>query len=579
MSTKQIINRLYKDYISKYVIKIFLAAIFSVLVAISTSATAWLLDPAIEKIFLNKDRTLIFLIPLAIIVAFSTKGIALYQAKIIMIQISEEVKKMLQIDMLKSFINADTQIIESKHTGKYISNLSFDVDQITRMLAEAFLSIFKDGLTLIGLLSVMFFQNWKLSLIAIIMIPLATIISRKLGKRMGKVATEAQERSGDLNRYFVDLFKNHKIIKIFQRENFENERSEEYVNALKDKSIKIRSVYLRSTPIMEVLTGFMIALLIFYSGKLIIDDELNINNFFSFLAAMMLAYQPVKSLTKVNIAISQGLSAAKRIIPIVDIKNEIEKNEAREDIKIKDGTITFDNINFSYNSNPEKLVLKNISLKITGGKMTALVGQSGSGKSTLLNMIPRIYNPSDGSIKIDNQDVTEINLMSLRKQISIVDQNTTLFDDTVFNNIKYAQPDSSDDEILEAAKLSMSEEFINNLENGFETKIGENGVKLSGGEKQRLSIARAFLKKSKIILLDEATSSLDSDTEEKIQKAIEELIHNKTTIVIAHRLSTILNSDKIYVMEKGKILDSGKHDDLLEKSKEYKNFYEKQIQK
>jgi|TARA_E500000331_G_scaffold109994_1_gene107000 subfamily B ATP-binding cassette protein MsbA len=579
MSTKQIIKRLYKDYISKYVLKIFLAAFFSVLVAISTSATAWLLDPAIEKLFLNKDRTLIFLIPFAIILAFSTKGIALYQAKIIMIQISEEVKKMLQIDMLKSFINADTQIIESRHTGKYISNLSFDVDQITRMLAEAFLSIFKDGLTLIGLLSVMFFQNWKLSLIAIIMIPLATIIARKLGRRMGKVATEAQEKSGNLNRYFVDLFKNHKIIKIFQRENFENQRSEEYVNALKDKSIKIRSVYLRSTPIMEVLTGFMIALLIFYSGKLIIDEELNINNFFSFLAAMMLAYQPVKSLTKVNIAISQGLSAAKRIIPIIDIKNEINKNESSDDVKIKDGTITFDNINFSYNSNPEKIVLKNISLKINGGKMTALVGQSGSGKSTLLNMIPRIYNPISGSIKIDDQDLTKINLMSLRKQISIVDQNTTLFDDTVFNNIKYAQPDSSNEEIMQAAKLSMSEEFINNLENGFETKIGENGVKLSGGEKQRLSIARAFLKKSKIILLDEATSSLDSDTEEKIQKAIEELIHDKTTIVIAHRLSTVLNSEKIYVMEKGRILDSGNHDELLEKSNEYKNFYEKQIQK
>ena len=579
MSTKQIIKRLYKDYISKYVLKIFLAAFFSVLVAISTSATAWLLDPAIEKLFLNKDRTLIFLIPFAIILAFSTKGIALYQAKIIMIQISEEVKKMLQIDMLKSFINADTQIIESRHTGKYISNLSFDVDQITRMLAEAFLSIFKDGLTLIGLLSVMFFQNWKLSLIALIMIPLATIIARKLGRRMGKVATEAQEKSGNLNRYFVDLFKNHKIIKIFQRENFENQRSEEYVNALKNKSIKIRSVYLRSTPIMEVLTGFMIALLIFYSGKLIIDEELNINNFFSFLAAMMLAYQPVKSLTKVNIAISQGLSAAKRIIPIIDIKNEINKNESSDDVKIKDGTITFDNINFSYNSNPEKIVLKNISLKINGGKMTALVGQSGSGKSTLLNMIPRIYNPISGSIKIDDQDLTKINLMSLRKQISIVDQNTTLFDDTVFNNIKYAQPDSSNEEIMQAAKLSMSEEFINNLENGFETKIGENGVKLSGGEKQRLSIARAFLKKSKIILLDEATSSLDSDTEEKIQKAIEELIHDKTTIVIAHRLSTVLNSEKIYVMEKGRILDSGNHDELLEKSNEYKNFYEKQIQK
>ncbi len=579
MSTKQIVKRMYDEYIKKYIFKILLAAFFSILVAGSTSATAWLLDPAIENIFLNKDKALIYIIPLAIIVAFSTKGISLYLAKILMIQISEEVKKMLQINMLKSFINADTQIIESKHTGKYISNLSFDVDQITRMLAEAFLSIFKDGLTLIGLLTVMFFQNWKLSLIAIIMIPLATIIARKLGKRMGKVATEAQEKSGHLNRYFVDLFKNHKIIKIFQRENYENIRSEDYVNALKDKSIKIRSVYLRSTPIMEVLTGFMIALLIFYSGHLIISGELNINNFFSFLAAMMLAYQPVKSLTKVNIAISQGLSAAKRILPIIDIKNEIEKNESSEEIKLTDGTITFENINFQYYSNPDNQVLKNVYIKINGGKMTALVGHSGSGKSTLLNMIPRIYNPTSGSIKIDNQDLSKFNLSSIRKQISIVDQNTTLFDDTVFNNIKYAQPDASEKEIFKAAKLSMSEEFINNLENGYETKIGENGVKLSGGEKQRLSIARAFLKQSRIILLDEATSSLDSNTEEKIQHAIEELIYNKTTIVIAHRLSTILNSDNIYVMQKGEILDSGKHEELLNKSNAYRNFYEKQIQK
>ena len=579
MNKKEIIKRLYNDYVNKFVFKILLAAIFSILVAASTSATAWLLDPAIEKIFLNKDKTLIFLIPLAIIIAFSTKGIALYKARIVMIQISEEVKKMLQIDMLKSFINADTQIIENKHTGKYISNLNFDVAQITRMLAEAFLSIFKDGLTLLGLLLVMFFQNWKLSLIAIIMIPLATITARKLGKRMGKVATEAQEKSGDLNRYLLDLFKNHKIIKIFQRENFENERSEKYVNDLKEKSIKIASVYLRSTPIMEVLTGFMIALLIFYSGKLIINGELNINNFFSFLAAMMLAYQPVKSLTKVNISIGQGLSAAKRIIPIIDIKNEINLNEKDSNLQLTQGTITFENVVFSYYSNFQNEVLKNISIKLNGGKMTALVGHSGSGKSTLLNMIPRIYNPTNGTIKIDNQDLTKINLSSLRKEISIVDQNTTLFDDTVFNNIKYAKPDASKDEIFKAAKLSMSEEFINNLEDGFETKIGENGVKLSGGEKQRLSIARAFLKKSKIILLDEATSSLDSTTEEKIQKAINELTYNKTTIVIAHRLSTILNSDKIYLMDKGKILDSGKHDELLLKSDIYKNFYEKQIQK
>jgi len=546
-------------------------------VAGSTSATAWLLDPAIEKIFIEKDKTLIFLIPLAIIIAFSTKGIALYNAKMIMIKVSEEVKKMLQVNMLKSFIHADTQIIENKHTGKYISNLNFDVDQITRMLAEAFLSIFKDGLTLLGLLTVMFFQNWKLSLIAIIMIPLATITARKLGKRMGKVATEAQEKSGNLNRYLIDMFKNHKIIKIFQRENFENTRSEKYVDDLKEKSIKIASVYLRSTPIMEVLTGFMIALLIFYSGKLIISGELSINNFFSFLAAMMLAYQPVKSLTKVNVSIGQGLSAAKRIIPIIDIKNEINPNENSENLKLVKGDILFDNVNFAYKSNLENKALKKISIQINGGKMTALVGYSGSGKSTLLNMIPRIYNPTEGKIMIDNQDLSKINLSSLRKQISIVDQNTTLFDDTVFNNIKYAQPDATNNEVFKAARLSLSEEFIYKLEKGFETKIGENGVKLSGGEKQRLSIARAFLKKSRIILLDEATSSLDSETEEKIQKALHELTFDKTTIVIAHRLSTILNSDNIYVVDKGEIIDSGKHKILLVKSDVYKNFYERQI--
>ena len=577
MIKSKIFKRLYKNYTSKFISKIILAAFFSVIVAASTSATAWLLDPAIEKIFINKDQTLIILIPLAIIIAFSAKGISLYYAKLIMINVSEEVKKMLQTDMLKSFIKADTEIIENKHSGKYISNLNFDVMQITKLLSEAYLSIFKDGLTLLGLLCVMFFQNWKLSLIAIIMIPLATITAKILGKRMGKVTTQAQEKSGDLNRYLIDLFKNHKIIKIFQRENFEKSRSEKFVNDLKEKSAKIAAVYIRSAPIMEILTGIMIAALIFYSGKLIISGELAINNFFSFLAAMMLAYQPVKTLTKVNVAISQGFSAAERILPIIDIENEINLNEQGEKLTIEEGNIILDNINFSYKSNPENKVLQNISVKFIGGKMTALVGHSGSGKSTLLNMIPRIYLPTSGNIYFDNQDISKVNLMSLRNQISIVDQNTTLFDDTVFNNIKYARPDANKEDILEAAKLSMCDEFINNLENGFETMIGENGVKLSGGEKQRLSIARAFLKNSRIILLDEATSSLDSDTEEKIQKALDKLTINKTTIVIAHRLSTILNSDNIYVVDNGKIIDSGKHDELLDKSKIYKNYYQRQI--
>ena len=570
-------KRLYQQYTKKFISKILLAGMFSIIVAISTSATAWLLDPAIEKIFINKDQTLIILIPLAIIVAFAAKGISLYLAKLLMINVSEEVKKILQIDMLKSFIKADTEVIESNHSGKYISNLNFDVNQITKMLADAFLSIFKDGLTLIGLLCVMFFQNWKLSLIAIIMIPLASITSKIIGKRMSKISTQAQEKSGDLNRYLIDLFKNHKIIKIFQRENFENIRSEKFVNDLKEKSAKIAAVYIRSTPVMEILTGIMIAILIFYSGKLIISGELAINNFFSFLAAMMLAYQPVKTLTKVNVAIEQGLAAANRILPIIDLSNEINLNEDKDKLNISEGNIIFKDVNFTYKSNPENKVLQNINAIFTGGKMTALVGHSGSGKSTLLNMIPRIYAPTDGIINVDNQDISKFSLASLRSQISIVDQNTTLFDDTVLNNIKYARPEATNEEIYQAAEQSMCTEFINNLESGYETMIGENGVKLSGGEKQRLSIARAFLKKSKIILLDEATSSLDSETEDKIQKALSQLTLNKTTIVIAHRLSTILNSDRIYVVDNGKIIDSGNHDKLLINSKVYKNFYERQI--
>ena len=577
MTNLEILKRLYNDYTKIFIIKILLAVFFSILVAGSTSATAWLLDPAIEKIFINQDQTLIFVIPILIVLAFSTKGISLYMAKVIMINVAEEVKKKIQIDMLSSFIKADTQQIENKHSGKYISNLNFDVNQITGMLSNSFLSFFKDGLTLIGLLTVMFLQNWRLSLIAIIMIPIASITAKKLGRRMGKVATEAQEKSGDLNKYLIDLFKNHKVIKIFQRENFENKRSEKFVDDLKKKSIKIATVFIRATPIMEILTGIMIAVLIFYSGKLIMNGQLNINNFFSFLAAMMLAYQPVKSLATINVGIFQGLSAGKRIIPIIDTKNNISSNESLGELKLNEGSINFSNVNFNYESNLDNRVLKDININITGNKMTALVGHSGSGKSTLLSLIPRIYDPISGKVEVDGQNIKEVKLSSLRKEISIVDQNTTLFDDTVLNNIKYAKPDASNDEIFKAADMAMCTDFINKLENKFETKIGENGIKLSGGEKQRLSIARAFLKNSKIILLDEATSSLDSETEEKIQKALEKLISNKTTIVIAHRLSTILNSNIIYVLDKGKVIDQGKHNDLLKHSEIYQNFYNRQI--
>ena len=578
MNNSEIYKRLYKDYSKKYIKKILFSVFFGLLVAVSTSSIAWILDPAIKKIFVEKDQSLVFIIPLLIVVAFAVKGFALYLAKTIMISVAEEIKRILQSQMVKALINADTHIIDKKHSGKFISNLTYDVTHITTMLSTAVLGLFKDSLTLIGLLFVMFYQNWQLSLIAIIMIPIASIASRVLGKRIGKVVTEAQEKSGSLNTHLIELFKNHKLIKIFQRENYESERTDIHLNQLKDKNIKINTVFVRMSPIMETLTGIMIAILIFYSGKLALKDGIEIGNFFSFLAAMMLAYQPVRSLSTINMALNQGLSAAYRILPIIDNKNEITDDKSAENINIKNANIDFKNINFKYNSG-EKNVLNNVSLKIAGGKMTSLVGHSGSGKSTILNLIPRFYDAQNGEILIDDQSIYKVKIKSLRSMISLVSQDTTLFDDTIKNNIAYARGDVSEEEVIAAAKFSYSHEFIDKLPNRYETIIGENGIRLSGGEKQRLSIARAMIKKSPIILLDEATSSLDAETESKIQNALKILTKDKTTIVIAHRLSTILNSDQIYIIDSGNVVANGKHTELLNSSDLYRNFYEKQIRK
>ena len=578
MNKSEIYKRLYKDYSKQYLNKIILSALFSILVAASTSAIAWLLDPAIKKLFIEKDQTLIILIPLMIILAFSVKGISLYLAKATMIAVGESVKKKLQYDMVNTLISTDTQIIDKKHSGKFISNLTYDVTHITNLLSNAILTLFKDSLTLIGLLTVMFLQNWRLALISIIMIPLASIASKTLGKRISKVTTEAQEKSGYLTTYLVELFKNHKLIKIFQKEDFEKNKADKYLKQLKEKNQKIQTVFVRMSPIMETLTGIMIAVLIFYSGKLMAKGELNINNFFSFLAAMMLAYQPVRALSTLNMILKQGLSAASRILPIIDQENEIKDNQEAKPLIIKNSEITFKDVNFSYEVK-EGSTLNSVNLEFKGGKMTSLVGHSGSGKSTILNLIPRFYDIQSGVIMIDGQSIYKSTIRSIRKEISMVSQETTLFDDTIKNNIKYAREDADDEEVYKVAKLSFCEEFINKLPNKFETLIGENGVRLSGGEKQRLSIARAMLKKSSIILLDEATSSLDSETESKIQEALKILTKDKTTIVIAHRLSTILNSNNIYVIDSGNVVDSGQHDQLIAKSALYKKFYEKQIQK
>ena len=574
----QLIKRLYLDYSKNYIWKIVLSGVFSIIVAGATSGIAYLLDPAIKKIFVEKDQTLIFIIPGFIIFAFFTKGISLYLARHLMISVGNDIKKDMQDDMLKSLINADTSVMDDKHSGKYLNHVLNDTSHIVNLVSTTILNAFKDSVTLIGLMCVMFYQNWKLSLIAILMIPFATIAAKSLGKRIGKVTTEAQEKAGEATQYLMELFKNHKLIKIFQKEDYESDRSSKFLYMVKEKGKKIAIVFTRASVVMEPLTGIMIAIIIFITGKLIISGEMDINNFFSFLAAMMLAYQPVRSLATLNVGINQGLSAARRILPIIDMEHKIKDLSNSENLKINNCNIDFEDCSFKYNEKQD-LVLKNINLKIMGGKMTALVGHSGAGKSSILNLIPRFYDCMTGDIKIDGQSIYKSKIKDLRKNISIVTQDTTLFDDTIKNNILYANSNASNEEIREVSEKSFAYNFIKDLPDKFETIIGENGLRLSGGEKQRLSIARAMLKKAPIILLDEATSSLDADTENKIQEAMSLLTKDKTTIVIAHRLSTILNSNKIFVIDKGEVSAEGTHDDLLKKSDIYKNFYEKQIRR
>ncbi len=572
----KILKRLYREYVKNHINKILLSLILSLIVAGSTSATAWLLDPAVKKIFIDKDKTLSWVIPILIVLAFSSKGISLYLARINIIKVGNLIAGELQKKISDSIIYSDIQTLDNRHSGKYISNIMFDCSQVQNLVSTGVLNLMKDSFSLIALVGLMFYQNWKLACFAILMMPLAIFFAKNLGKRLGKVQSEAGEISGNLTSFLSEIFKAAKMIRIYQKEQEEKTNSYNVINALVKKNIKIASVTIRATPIMETLTGFMIAGFIFYSGKLMSAGELEVNNFFSFLAAMMLAYQPIRSLATINMAAYQGAAAAKRVYSVIDKKIQTINDESLPDLKIEDADIKFENVSFQY-LNTEKRAVKKISLNIKGGTMVAFVGHSGAGKSTIINLLPRFYEPQEGKIFVDNQDIHNVKLTSLRKNLSLVSQDVILFDNTIKANILYANPSASDEDIKIASEFAAANEFINKLPNGYETMVGENGVKLSGGQKQRISIARAILKKAPIILLDEATSSLDAESEQIVQNAITNLTRNKTTLVIAHRLSTIHNADLIYVLKNGSIVSSGNHDYLIKNSEDYKSLYQKQL--
>ena len=576
VEVKLILIRLYREQVRKHLKKIFIALFLSIIVAGSTSAIAWLLDPAVKKIFIEQDRTFALTIPIMVVLAFLCKGLSLYFARVNIIEVGEIISGELKKKIAGNILFSDIQTLENRHSGKYISNIMFDAHQVQNLVSTGILNLMKDTFTVIALVSLMFYQNWKLALFAILMMPLAGGLAKSLGKRIGKATGKAGESSGKLVTFLTEILKGSKMIRIYQKEESETKKANFVIDDLVEKNIKIGKIMIRATPIMETLTGFMIAGFIVFSGKLISAGELEVNNFFSFLAAMMLAYQPIRSLATINMVAFQGATAFKRISSVIDKKIDIKDENKNPDLKIIKSNIVFKDVEFKY-STTNKQAIKNINLDIQGNTMAAFVGHSGAGKSTIINLLPRFYDPQKGNIKIDNQNIKDISLNSLRKNISMVTQDVVLFDDTIKNNIAYARDGATQGEIEEASKFAAAEEFINKLPNKYDTLIGENGIRLSGGQKQRLSIARAILKKSPIILLDEATSSLDAESEEIVQNAIINLTRNKTTLVIAHRLSTIHNADKIFVLKNGKIIDTGNHDHLIQNCDEYKSLYKKQL--
>ena len=573
---KNILLRVFNSYVKKHLNKLILSLILSLVVAGSTGAIAWLLDPAIKKIFVDQDKTMMLLIPIAIASTFTIKGASLYAARTILINISNNVVKTMQIQLASCILISDINTIESKHSGKYIAHFFYDVGQVSQLVGSGLLNLMKDSLTLIVLVSLMFYQNWRLALFAIIMMPLAAFVAKSLGKRINKAVAISAKIEGNITSYLSEIIKGNRMIKIYQQENFEFDRSSKKIDERTNIQIKIGKILIRATPIMECLTGIMIGGFIYFSGFMISSGQMEINNFFSFLTAMMLAYQPIRSLATINMLFNQGAVGAGRVFDVLDAEPSIKEISSAQNLNIKKGNVVFEEVNFSY-PNTQEQAIKNINISIKGGTTTALVGHSGAGKSTIINLLPRFYDPKEGKIYIDEQNIRSITLSSLRKNISMVSQDIILFDDTVRANIAYANMNASEKQIKDACDFAAATEFIDKLPEKFETIIGENGIRLSGGQKQRISIARAVLKNSPIILLDEATSSLDAESEEKVQNAVMNLTKNKTTLVIAHRLSTIIRADKIIVLNQGKITDIGTHKELLQNSVIYKNLYSKQL--
>ena len=576
MTGRQILKRLFKDSIKPYAGKLLASLFFMAIIALTTGATAWLLDPAIEKIFLDRDEKMLILIPLAIILTLLIKGIASYIQVYLLTVVGQQIIADTQVKMFSKVIYSDLAWLNQIHSAKIISNFLYDVNLLQGSVSNSLASGMKDLLTLFCLLAVMFYQDWRLATVAIIAFPLVGLLSGRLGKRMKKAATEGQVETGILASLLAENLDGTRIVKAYQQEESEIKKVSDSILRRMKNIIKAHVTRGAASPFAEFLAGFGIAGALYYAGLRGLQGELPLNEFISFLGAMMLAFQPLRRLAAINTTIQEGFSAAIRVFNLLDQKSLINENKDASDLKVEQGEIELKNVTLSY-IGQKGSALDGINLSIPSGQITALVGPSGAGKTSILNLIPRFYDPNNGEVLIDNQDIRNVTISSLRSKIALVSQEPILFDDTVRENICYGKKSASDDEIVSAAKSAAAHEFISELPDGYNTIIGENGFSLSGGQKQRMSIARAFLKDAPILLLDEATSSLDTESEHLVQEAINSLMKNRTTLVIAHRLSTIINSKKIIVLENGTVKETGNHEELIKADGIYKKLYDREF--
>ena len=573
--TWPMVKRIVQDAVAPYFGKIVLALICMALMAGATGGYAYLMDPVINEVFVKKNSEMLIPVGVAVLFSFALKGFANYGQSVLMSYVGGRILADIQNKLYAHVIRLDIGFFHSTNTGKLITRFTSDITSMRAAVSVALTGFGKDLLTALVLIGVMFYQDWQLAIIAFTVFPAAILPIARLGKRMRKVSANTQQQIGEFATLLEQTFQGVRHVKAYGMEPYECSRMEKLVETVFKLSFKAQTVSARSSPIMETLGGAAITTIIIYGGSRVIDGASDPGSFFSFITALLLAYEPVKRLANINMSLQSGLAASQRVFMVLDLEPEIKDAPDATELNISGGNINFNKVSFAYN--PEITALRDIDLEIKAGETVALVGPSGAGKSTILNLIPRFYDIDNGAISVDGQDIRDVTLESLRKATALVSQEITLFDDTVRANIAYGRAGATDAEIEDAARHAAAHDFILQLEDGYDTIVGENGVKLSGGQRQRIAIARAMLKNAPILLLDEATSALDTESERHIQGALAELMKGRTTLVIAHRLSTIVDADKICVINNGRVTEQGKHEELLALGGAYANLYNLQF--